>query len=68
MFNHVNKSYNHKMAANGLNVIVVFLVAFCVESCHSCGRTVLTDLRGTITDGPGNYPENKLCEWLIKGR
>ncbi|XP_066023971.1 multiple epidermal growth factor-like domains protein 8 [Pocillopora verrucosa] len=54
------------MAANGLNVIVVFLVAFCLESCHSCGRTVLTDLRGTITDGPGNYPENKLCEWLIK--
>ncbi|EDO43458.1 predicted protein, partial [Nematostella vectensis] len=30
------------------------------------GRTVLTELNGTISDGPSNYPENTQCEWLIK--
>ena len=29
---------------------------------------MLTDLQGTISDGPGDYPENTLCEWLIKGK
>ncbi|XP_022797777.1 multiple epidermal growth factor-like domains protein 8 [Stylophora pistillata] len=54
------------MAALGLSVIVVFFVALCLGSCQACGRTILTDLQGTITDGPGGYPDNKLCEWLIK--
>lgn len=68
MFNYVNKSYNYKMVVNGLNVIVVFFVVFCLESCYLCGRIVLIDLWGMIIDGFGNYLENKLCEWFIKGR
>ncbi|XP_072048546.1 attractin-like protein 1 [Amphiura filiformis] len=36
-----------------------------LASCTGLGRSVLTDLQGTITDGDGKYPEDEHCEWLI---
>ena len=37
-------------------------------SCSELGRSILTDLQGTITDGPAKYPEDEHCEWLIVGK
>lgn len=49
--------------------LVLYVLACLVVAQAKCrGRTVLTDLQGTISDGPGDYPENTLCEWLIKGK
>lgn len=31
------------------------------------GRKVLNATYGIITDGPGNYPMETHCEWLIDG-
>ncbi len=39
-----------------------------LASCSGLGRSVLTDLQGTITDGEGKYPEDNYCEWLILGK
>lgn len=48
---------------------VWFVLCSCLPTSQpKCGgRTVLTDLQGTIQDGPSKYPANTLCEWLIRG-
>lgn len=48
---------------------LIFVLCSCLQPSQAkCGgRTILTDLQGTIHDGPGKYPQNTLCEWLIRG-
>lgn len=48
---------------------LVFVLCSCLSTSQAkCGgRTVLTDLQGTIQDGPLKYPVNTSCEWLIRG-
>ncbi|XP_078380393.1 multiple epidermal growth factor-like domains protein 8 isoform X1 [Oculina patagonica] len=48
---------------------LIFVLFSCLPTSQAkCGgRTILTDLQGTIHDGPSDYPRNTLCEWLIKG-
>lgn len=48
-------------------LVLYALTCLAIAQAKCKGRTVLTDLQGTIFDGPGKYPENTLCEWLIKG-
>lgn len=51
----------------GLVLFALTCLAITITEAKCRGRTELTDLQGTISDGPHNYPENTLCEWLIKG-
>ncbi|XP_066535250.1 attractin-like protein 1 [Hoplias malabaricus] len=38
------------------------------DQCHHCqGRFKLTELSGSLTDGPGNYKYKTKCTWLIEG-
>lgn len=48
---------------------LIFVLCSYLPTSHAkCGgRTVLTDLQGTIQDGPSKYPDNTSCEWLIRG-
>ena len=72
----ITQSYNlnslvRKMAVllkwYGLVFFALTCLAITITEAKCRGRTELTDLQGTISDGPDNYPENTLCEWLIKG-
>lgn len=51
----------------GLVLYALTCLAIANTEAKCGGRTLLTDLQGTISDGPKNYPANTLCEWLIKG-
>ena len=48
-------------------MVLYALTCLAIAQAKCRGRTVLTDLQGTISDGPGIYPDKTLCEWLIKG-
>ena len=51
----------------GLVLYALTCLAIAITEAKCGGRTLLTDLQGTISDGPNNYSANTLCEWLIKG-
>ena len=48
-------------------LVLFSLTCLTVSEARCGGRTVLTDLQGTISDGPSDYPVNTTCEWLING-
>jgi len=48
-------------------LVLFSLTCLTVSEARCGGRTVLTDLQGTISDGPSDYPDNTMCEWLING-
>lgn len=48
-------------------LVLFFLTCLTVSEARCGGRTVLTDLQGNFSDGPMDYPDNTMCEWLIKG-
>lgn len=53
---------------------ILVLLSMCmlaggISPAHSyCGRKIVSAVQGTITDGPGLYPNRRSCEWLIKGK
>lgn len=58
---------NMAVVCKWFGLVLFSLTCLTVSEARCDGRTVLTDLQGTISDGPSHYPENTMCEWLING-